>query len=91
MARGARVHVSSSGAQALLAGAAVQADLMARAERIAATANAGTSPDDMANPPYMAVDASGSRARARVITSSPHGIRDNNKHNTLLKSLDAGR
>ena len=36
-------------------------------------------------------DSSGNRAHARVWTATPHGIRNNNKHNTLLKSLDAGR
>ena len=46
----------------------------------------------MFNDPYeYDVKSGGSRSRASVFTASPHGIRNNNKHNTLLKSLDAGR
>ena len=31
------------------------------------------------------------RARCIVYTNSPHGIHNNNKHNTLIKALGAGR
>ena len=87
-----RVKINSAGAEALLTSAGVLSDMSARASAVAAAANARTSPDQMDTPAYMSeADASGTRARARVFTATPHGINNNNKHNTLLKSLDAGR
>ena len=87
-----RVKINSNGAVALMRSSEVLSDLMARGEAIAKSANAMASPDDMDNDAYMADgENSGTRAKVRVFTSSPHGIRNNNKHNTLLKSLDAGR
>lgn len=92
MAKGVKVCINSTGARALLTSASVTSDIEARAFAIAASACAKTSPDEMRNDPYMSeVDNGGTRARGRVWTSSPHGIRNNNKHNTLLNSLDAGR
>ena len=92
MAKEIRVRLNGAGAKAILTSAAVQADLMARAERIAARANGMVSDDRMRNDAFMASDASGtSRARAHVHTASPHGINAQNKGNVLLKSLDAGR
>ena len=92
MASGIRVTLDSAGARAILTSAAVKADIMARAERIAARANGMVSADEMRNDAFMASDASGpSRARAHVYTASPHGINAQNKNNVLLKSLDAGR
>lgn len=92
MARGVRVRIHSAGARAVLTSDGVAGKLGDMAAAIAASANAKASPDNMRNDAYMSeVDSSGSRSRARVWTASPHGIRNNNKHNTLLKSLDAGR
>jgi hypothetical protein len=92
MARSIRVRINGAGAKALLTSAGVAADISARADAIAQSACAKTSPDEMRNAPYMSeTDAGGTRARGRVWTSSPHGIRSNNKHNTLLNSIDAGR
>lgn len=92
MARGIKVRINSAGAQAVLTSPGVASDIEDRAAAIATSACAKTSPDEMRNDPYMSeVDVGGDRARARVWTSSPHGIRSNNKHNTLLSSLDAGR
>ncbi len=92
MARGIKVRVHSSGARAVLTDSAVESRLGDMAQAIAAKANSMASPDKMRNDAYMSESTSGgSRARARVWTSSTHGIRNNNKHNTLLKSLDAGR
>ena len=92
MASGIRVRINSAGARAVLTSDAVNEDLMARAERIAARANGMVSADAMRHAAFMASDASSaSRARARVYTASPHGINNNNKYNTLLSSLDAGR
>lgn len=92
MASGIRVRINSAGAKAILTSSAVRADLMSRAERIAARANGMVSSDEMRNDAFMASDASStSRARAHVYTASPHGINAQNKNNVLLKSLDAGR
>lgn len=87
-----RIKFNSAGARAILTSAAVQADLMARAERIAERANSMVSGDEMRNDAFMAGDASSSsRARAHAFTASPHGISAQNKDNVLLKSIDAGR
>ena len=92
MANGIKLKLNSAGARAILTSAAVQADVMTRAERIAARANGMVSEDEMRNDAFMASDASStSRARAHVHTASPHGINAQNKNNVLLKSLDAGR
>lgn len=92
MAKGIKVRINSSGAQDLLTSPAVTSDIESRTSAIAVLACAKTSPDEMRNDPYMSeVDNGGTRARGRVWTASPHGIRNNNKHNTLLNSLDAGR
>lgn len=92
MARGVRVRINSAGARSVLTSDGVAGKLGDMASAIAASANAKASPDDMRNDAYMSeVDSSGNRAHARVWTATPHGIRNNNKHNTLLKSLDAGR
>lgn len=92
MARGVRVRIHSAGARAVLTSAGVAGKLGDMASAIAGSANSKASPDKMRNDAYMSeVDSSGNRAHARVWTASPHGIHNNNKHNTLLKSLDAGR
>ena len=92
MASGIRVRINSAGARAVLTSAGVAADIGARAIAVATAANRMTSPDEMRNDPFMADgDSDGSRARARAFAATPHGINANNKHNTLLKSLDAGR
>ena len=92
MARGIRVRINSAGARAVLTSAGVAADVGARAIAVATAANRMTSPDEMRNDPFMADgDSDGSRARARAFAATPHGVNANNKHNTLLKSLDAGR
>lgn len=92
MGSGVRVRISSAGARALLTSAAVQADVGARAIAVATAANRMTSPDEMRSEPFMADgDAGGTRARALAFAATPHGVNANNRHNTLLKSLDAGR
>ena len=92
MASGIRVRINSAGAKSILTSAGVANDIGARAVAVATEANRMTSPDEMRNEPFMADgDSDGSRARARVFAATPHGINANNKHNTLLKSLDAGR
>lgn len=94
MARNVRVQIHSAGARAVLTSSAVQADLDARSKRIAARANAsvGQRWDDTEDDSYMSEGAGGSsRARAVVFTANVQGKYDNNKRNTLLKSLSAGR
>ena len=92
MGSGIRVRINSSGAKAILTSAGVANDLAERAIAIATKACHDASPDEMHNAPFMADgDAGGNRARARAFTASPHGINSQNKHNTLLKALDAGR
>lgn len=94
MDRNVRVKINSAGARSVLTSGAVQSDLDARAKRIAARANSavGQRWDDTKDEPYMAEGAGGnSRARAVVFTANVQGKYDNNKRNTLLKSLSAGR
>ena len=84
----ARVRIRSAGARALLASGAVEGELLSLADGIAAACNASVSPDPMENPAFMAgSEPGGSRARARVWTSSPHGVHANNRNNTLLNHL----
>ena len=92
MASGIKVRINSAGAKAILTSPGVANDLAERAIAIATKACHDTSHDKMDNAPFMADgDANGARAHARAYTSSPHGINSQNKHNTLLKALDAGR
>ena len=92
MASGIRVRINSAGAKAILTSAGVANDLAERAIAIATKACHDASPDEMNNAPFMADgDADGARARARAFTASTHGINSQNKNNTLLKALDAGR
>lgn len=92
MASGIKVRINSSGAKAILTSAGVANDIAERAIAIATKACHDASPDEMHNAPFMADgDADGARARARAFTASTHGINSQNKHNTLLKALDAGR
>ena len=92
MASGIKVRINSAGARAILTSDGVANDLAERAIAIATKACHDASPDEMHNAPFMADgDSDGARAHARAFTSSPHGINSQNKHNTLLKALDAGR
>lgn len=92
MASGIRVCINSAGARAVLTSAGVANDIAERAIAIATKACHDASPDEMGNAPFMADgDADGARAHARAFTSSKHGIRSQNKKDTLLKALDAGR
>lgn len=87
-----RVRINSAGAREILSSDAVAMRLGEMASAICDSANSKASPDEMFNRPYeYDVKAGGPRARASVVTASPHGIRNNNKYNTLLNSLDAGR
>lgn len=86
-----KVRISSAGAKALLSSAGVLADISERADAIAASACAKTSPDEMRNDPFMAEASVEGRAVGRVWAASPHGNNAQNKNGVLLKSIDAGR
>lgn len=81
-----RVRISPSGARAILNSAEVQDDLLGRAERIKGRADA------IGSGKYEAdVRPGRNRAHAMVKTTDAKSMASNAKHNTLLKSLDAGR
>lgn len=88
MASNIKVKMNSAGAKAVLNSAGVQSDLLARANRIKATA------DGMASGKYEA-DVQPGKTRAHAMVKTPAGdfrtMASQRKHNTLLKSLDAGR
>ena len=81
-----RVEMSTPGSIALLNSEGVQQDLLRRAERIKASA------DSMGSGEYVAdVRPGKTRAHARVKTAGTwRDYYSNRKHNSLLKSLDAG-
>lgn len=88
MASKVKVCMSDSGSRALLNSAGVQADLLGRAERIRAKA------DSIGSGKYEA-DVQPGKTRAHAMVKTPNGdfrtMASQRKHNTLLKSLDAGR
>lgn len=84
-----RIVVNSAEAVRLMNSEEVRADLLARAERIRARAG---SIGSVGQSGYTAdVRPGASRAHAMVKTASGHAIRSNAKHNSLLKSIDAGK
>lgn len=86
MARGIRVKINSRAARALLNGPEVQGDLLARAERIKAKAESIGSGEYVAD-----VQPGKNRAHAIVRTTDIESRRSNAKHNSLMKSINAGR
>lgn len=83
-----KVKMNPAGAREVMNSSGVQRDLLARANRIKARA------DGMGSGVYEAdVQPGVNRAHARVKT--PRGdfktMASQQKHNTLLKSMDAGR
>ena len=86
MARGVKVRMNPAGARELMNSPEVQQDLLSRAERIKAKA------DSIGSGKYKAdVQGGKNRAHAMVKTTDIVSRASNRKHNTLLKSLDAGR
>lgn len=86
MAKKVRIVLHSSGAKAVLTQGDVQAELMKLGKTIADKANAQSSPDEMRNYPFTAVDDStAKRARTRVLASNPHGIRAQNRLTNNLR------
>lgn len=88
-----RVRMNSAGARALLNSGGAVSLVGSKAEAVASAANAQVrSPDGLRTPPFSSDSRSGrTRAHAIAYTSSIHGIYHNNKHDTLLRSLGAGR
>lgn len=87
-----KVRINSAGARSILMSPAVSAELDRRGQAIARAACDMASADALRNPPFSANTESGmNRARCIVGAASPHGINHNNKYNTLIKSLGAGR
>ena len=79
--------MNRAGARAISRSQAVRDELESRAERISAAAAAAHDADG-----YAAHSEVGStRARAVVVTTDLHAVNSNRLHNTLLKSLGAGR
>lgn len=77
-----RIEVNSAGIQALLKSAEVQADLQARALRIAAAAGEGMEAGSRIGK---------TRARASVITATRKAQLAEANNRALTKALDAGR
>lgn len=86
MAEVTDLKISKDGARAILNSPEVQAELLQRAEAIKRHA------DSIGSGRYAAdVQPGINRAHAMVKTTDTLSIRSNAKHNTLVKSLDAGR
>lgn len=87
---GVKVVMNSPGAEAILSDPAVQADLLARANRIKAAA------DSVGSGKYEVHQRSGYKGgRPYVVVHVPEGdwqtYYSNKKHNTLRNALKAGR
>lgn len=81
--------MNSHGARAILLSDKVEADLLARAERIRDATGMPTGADGYG---YFANSMKGrTRARASVITRGFDAMKDNSDNQTLLKNLDKGR
>lgn len=83
-----KVKMNSAGAREVMNSSGVQSDLLARANRIKARA------DGIGSGKYVA-DVQPGRNRAHAMVKTPSGdlrtMRSQAKHNSLLKSMDAGR
>lgn len=82
MAKNVKVRLNRSGVRDLLRSADVRADLERRAARIKAASGSGYETDS---------EIGKNRARASVRTADMRSIRDNAKHNTLIRAMDSGR
>lgn len=83
-----KVKINSAGAREVMNSSGVQSDLLNRANRIKARA------DSMGSGTYEA-DVQPGKSRAHAMVKTPRGdfktMASQRKHNTLLKSMDAGR
>lgn len=85
-----KVVINHDGARALLSLPSVERHLLGLAEGCAGRCNGTVASDDtMDRAPFGASSiVAGDRAVATVVTSTPHGIRHNAIHNTILKNLE---
>ena len=86
MANDVKVKINSTAARQILNSGVVQGELLKRAQRIKSSADsmgAGTVAAD--------VRPGKNRAHALVKTTDHISKKSNAKHNTLLKSMDAGK
>lgn len=81
-----KVSMRSAGARAVMNSPGVQGDLLARAQRVAGSASA-MGPGEFA----ADVRAGANRAHAMAKTTDARSMASNAKHNSLLKSIGAGR
>lgn len=83
-----KVVMKSAGSREIMNSSEMQADLLSRAQRIKSRA------DGMGSGRYVA-DVMPGRTRAHAMVKTPQGdfktMASQRKHNTLLKSMDAGR
>lgn len=92
MANCKKVVINHGAVTDLLNSAGVVSDLERRCSSVERAANSMVGESDCSNPPFSSgVSLGRKRAIGFVRTSSPHGVNHNNKHNTLLKALGAGR
>ncbi|MFD7045460.1 hypothetical protein [Rhodococcus jostii] len=90
MATRIRLHVA--GFYKLRSSAGVKSDLDRRARAIAAAAGALGTPDaEYGTGSQQGARRPQGRWRSTVFTQNAHAMASNAKHNTLIKSLDAGR
>lgn len=83
-----RVVMNTAGVRALLRSPGIAADLKARADRIAAATGPTMEPGvDM----IASVEVGPSRARASVVTATPHAMNGEAKDRRLTRAVDAGR
>jgi hypothetical protein len=80
------IKLNSNGIRSVLKSQGVQDVLLRSAKQMQEMANAGKKKGY-----YAKVDAGGNRASAAVIAGGRWAIRDNAKHNTLLKSMGHGK
>lgn len=79
---GAKIKLNSAGVKALLKSPEVQADLKARADRIAAQAGPGHKVETFVGK---------NRARANVATETIDAMISEQAHGTLTNAIEAGR
>lgn len=89
MAKITKVKISRAGARRVMKSPAVRADLIQRAKRIRDNAQ-GMSESGQATYTVAAYDGKVS-AHAVVYTQNDAAKRSNAKHNSLIRSMDAGR
>lgn len=91
----ARVEMSSAGIEAVLSDPAVTAMLMAMGDSIAAEAESRTPPAPNGHRARYSAKAHGGREGGRpyvdVAAVDDYAVAHNARHNTLVKSMDAGR